>query len=110
MTNNISPVLNNSFTSNGREKNEENRICNALGCHQPANIEIPLKIGKKAISIFVCKSCEHKFTDRWKDLIRICAIISYLNSSWANAEAILEDELVNTIVLVTSGLVIYFEI
>ena len=55
-TNSKSTLLNNSFTSNTQEK-----ICNCLGCSQPADTEIALKIGEKSITILVCENCKPKF-------------------------------------------------
>ena len=53
-------LLNNSFSYNAPRKNEE-KICNALGCHLIATNEISLKIGKKSITIVICERCKPKF-------------------------------------------------
>jgi hypothetical protein len=55
LSNSKSILLNNSFTSNTQN------ICNALGCSQTPNTKISLKIGEKAITIFVCENCKVKF-------------------------------------------------
>ncbi|HSF51544.1 MAG TPA: hypothetical protein VLA74_12345 [Nitrososphaeraceae archaeon] len=62
ITNNKSTVLNNSFTSNTQQNNED-KICNALGCYQLANTEITLTVGAKLLTIFVCEICKSKFKD-----------------------------------------------
>jgi transcription elongation factor Elf1 len=54
--NSKSTLLNNSFTSNNQDK-----ICNCLGCSQFADTEISLKIGEKSITILVCENCKPKF-------------------------------------------------
>ena len=59
IANSKSELLNNSFTSNAQDK-----ICNCLGCYRLADAKIPLKIGEKSITIFVCEDCEHKFKER----------------------------------------------
>jgi hypothetical protein len=53
---NKSTLVNNSFSSNTQEK-----ICNALGCSQPATNKISLKIGTKSIIIDICERCKPKF-------------------------------------------------
>jgi hypothetical protein len=58
--NNKSALLNNSFTSKIQENDE---TCNCLGCYQSANTKISLQIGKKSITILVCKDCKHKFKE-----------------------------------------------
>jgi hypothetical protein len=57
---NKSSLLNNSFTYNSLRKNEE-KICNAIGCHLLATNKISLEIGKKSITILVCENCISKF-------------------------------------------------
>ena len=54
--NSKSKLLNNSFTSNNQEK-----ICNALGCSQFASIKVSLKIGSRIVTIVVCENCKPKF-------------------------------------------------
>lgn len=54
--NSKSTLFNNSFTSNNQDK-----ICNCLGCNKLADREISLKIGKKTIIILVCENCKSKF-------------------------------------------------
>jgi hypothetical protein len=56
ITNNKSALVNNSFTSNIKEK-----ICNCLGCNEFADTEISLTVGAKSITIFVCENCKPKF-------------------------------------------------
>lgn len=56
MNNSKSAPINNSFTSN-----IENKICNCLGCNEIGNTTISLEIGKKSITIIVCKICKAKF-------------------------------------------------
>jgi hypothetical protein len=58
IANNKSALLNNSFTSNNQDK-----ICNCLGCYQSADTKISLKIGKKSITIVACEDCKHKFQE-----------------------------------------------
>ncbi|MDW3627315.1 MAG: hypothetical protein QOK72_11785 [Nitrososphaeraceae archaeon] len=52
------PLLNNSFTSDIKDK-----ICNCLGCNELADTKIFLKIGEKSITLFVCSKCEYKFKE-----------------------------------------------
>ena len=59
IANSKSALLNNSFSS--KTQVNENKICNALGCNELADIEITLKIGEKSITIIVCKNCKSKF-------------------------------------------------
>ena len=56
IANSNSALVNNSFTSDNQDK-----ICNCLGCYQSADTKISLKIGVKSITIFVCESCKPKF-------------------------------------------------
>ena len=60
---NKSTLVNNSFSSNVEGKIDDNKICNALGCHLLATNEISLKIGKKSITIIICERCKSKFEE-----------------------------------------------
>lgn len=59
IANSKSALVNNSFTSD----TQEDKICNCLGCFRFADTKVPLKIGKKSVTIFVCDKCEHKFKE-----------------------------------------------
>ena len=58
---NKSTLVNNSFSSNAEGKIDDNKICNALGCHLLATNEISLKLHDKSIMILVCERCKSKF-------------------------------------------------
>jgi hypothetical protein len=60
IVNSKSPLLNNSFTFTS---DIQEKICNCIGCNRFADTKIPLKIGEKSITIFVCENCTHKFKE-----------------------------------------------